>query len=47
MNPLAGGTRYRDGATTYNQFRGRRYNIEIENPFEHHSARYRRRHPFK
>lgn len=45
MNPLAGGPRCRDGAITYNQLGGRRYNIELENPYEQHSARYRRRHP--
>ena len=47
MNPLAGGTRYRDGAVTYNQSDGRRYHIELEGPPGLHSARYRRRHPPK
>ena len=46
MNPLAGGPRYRDGAVTYNQFDGKRYNIEVEIP-DGQSARFRRRHPAK
>lgn len=47
INPLAGGPRYRDGAVTYNQFDGRRFHIELEDPRGGHSARYQRRHPPK
>jgi hypothetical protein len=45
IEPLAvRGPRYRDGAVTYNQFEGRRYNIEVEGPGGEQSARYQRRH---
>jgi hypothetical protein len=44
MNQLARGPRYRDGAVTYRQFEGVRCNIKIENPYDHHNARYQRRH---
>src|SRR5579864_3426530 len=44
INPIAGGPRHRDGAITYNELGGRRYNIELENPYDQHSTRYRRRH---
>jgi len=44
INPLAQGTRYRDGAVTYNQYRGRRYNIEVADLSGQHGLRYQRRH---
>jgi hypothetical protein len=44
INPLAGGPRYRDGAVTYNQFNGRHFHIELEDPRGTQSARYQRRH---
>jgi hypothetical protein len=47
INPLAGGSRRRDGAVTYDELNGRRYNIELEDPRGIHSARYQRRHPPK
>ena len=40
---MALGPRYRDGTITYNQFDGKRYNIELDIP-EGQSARYQRRH---
>lgn len=43
MNPAAQGPRMRDGVVSYNQFEGRRYNIEIED-MSGHSTRYQRRH---
>jgi hypothetical protein len=46
IDPLAArGPRYRDGAVTYNQFEGMRYNVELEGPGGGQSARYQRRHP--
>lgn len=44
INPLAQGTRYRDGAITYNQNEGRRYNIEVVDLDGLHGPRYQRRH---
>jgi hypothetical protein len=47
IEPLAAqGPRYRDGAVTYNQYDGKRYNIEVEGP-DGQSARFKRRHPIK
>ncbi len=38
-------TRYREGAISYTQDRsGVRTNVEVENPYESHNARYQRRH---
>ena len=47
IDPLARGPRYHDGAITYNQNRGIRSNIEVENPNAPHNARYKRRHASK
>ena len=44
INPLVRGPRYGDGATTYNQFEGMRFRVEVENPYESHTARDERRH---
>jgi hypothetical protein len=47
ITPIAQEPRYRDGATMYNQFRGVRFNIELEDPRQQESSRYQRRHPRK
>lgn len=47
MKPLVRGPRHRDGAVSYNEYRGVRFNVEVEDPREQHSSRYRRRHPSK
>lgn len=44
MKSVSRGPRYRDGAVTYNQYRGVRYNIVPEDPNGGHNARYQRRH---
>jgi len=44
ISPLARGPRYRDGAVTYNQFEGRRFQLRVENPYQSHTSRYERRH---
>ena len=44
MNAGTRGPRYRDGAVTYSQYRGVRYNMVPENPNGRHNARYERRH---
>ncbi|MDQ2718032.1 MAG: hypothetical protein M3Z08_24320, partial [Chloroflexota bacterium] len=41
-HPIPRGPRYRDGAATYSQYRGVRYNMQIEDPRGPHSARYQR-----
>jgi hypothetical protein len=38
------GPRQRDGALTYNSYRGIRTNVEVEDPRDTHSSRYHRRH---
>ncbi len=38
------GPRRRDGILTYNDYWGRRYNVEVEAPQEGHSPRYQHRH---
>ena len=42
IGPL--GPRRRDGALTYNESRGIRSNIAVEDPRDAHSPRYQRRH---
>jgi hypothetical protein len=44
INPMVRGPRYRDGATTYNQFEGMRFRVQVENPYQSHTARDERRH---
>ncbi len=45
IGPL--GPRRRDGALTYNEYRGAHFNVQVEDPREGHSARYQRRHAFR
>ena len=42
IGPL--GSRRRDGALTYDEYRGIRTNIALEDPRDSHSPRYQRRH---
>ncbi len=42
IGPL--GPRRRDGALTYNEYRGIRTNVAVEDPRDSHSPRYQRRH---
>ena len=47
MPAVTRGPRYRDGGVTYSQYRGVRYDIVPENPYNQHTARYERRHHTK
>jgi hypothetical protein len=42
IGPL--GPRRRDGVLTYNEYRGIRTNVAVEDPRDSHSPRYQRRH---